>query len=340
MLVLATAFWALSFPTMKAVTLAQQDLLPGASTWFCSALCMVYRFGIGAGVLLLVCGRSLRALTRLELWEGFGLGVFASTGLVLQMDGLARIDASTSAFLTQCYCLFIPLWVAVGQRRGPAPVVWISCALVVLGVAILSKLDWRTLRLGRGEFETLLASVVFTGQILWLQRPVFARNRVRHFTLAMFATIALACLPVAGLTAQRPADLWRGYATPAMAVFAAVLVVFCTLAAFLLMNAWQPRVGATQAGLIYCAEPVFASLVSLVLPGWWSRLAGIAYPNETLGPSLLIGGGLITVANVLVQIQPPEPAHRPDQSRLQPAREPTDNSQTPPAGCPATRTAR
>ena len=34
MLVLANACWALSFPTMKALTLLQQPLLPESSSWF------------------------------------------------------------------------------------------------------------------------------------------------------------------------------------------------------------------------------------------------------------------------------------------------------------------
>lgn len=309
MLVMATALWALSFPTMKAVILAQQELLPGSSTWFASAVCMVYRFGIATVGLLVWCLPTIRGLTRLEVYEGVGLGVFASAGLVLQMDGLARIEASTSAFLTQCYCLIIPLWVAVRERRWPRPVIWASCVLVIVGVGVLSGVDWRTLRLGRGEIETLLASVVFTGQILWLQRREFAANNVNHFTLAMFATIALVCLPIAGVTAERPSDLWRAYTTPALGLFLAVLVACCTVAAYLLMNAWQPRVSATQAGLIYCVEPLFASVLALFLPAWWSRLAGIEYANEILSTGLLVGGGLITVANALIQVQPPEPGH-------------------------------
>jgi hypothetical protein len=35
--------------------------------------------------------------------------------------------------------------------------------------------------------------------------------------------------------------------------------------------------------------------------GW---LAGVNYANETLDRSLLIGGGLITLANVLIQVAP------------------------------------
>ena len=33
MLLLATVFWGMSFPTMKSVVMVQQQLLPNASTW-------------------------------------------------------------------------------------------------------------------------------------------------------------------------------------------------------------------------------------------------------------------------------------------------------------------
>jgi drug/metabolite transporter (DMT)-like permease len=75
----------------------------------------------------------------------------------------------------------------------------------------------------------------------------------------------------------------------------------CTLIAFVLMNRWQPQLSATTAGLIYAAEPVFASLFALFLPAWFGKLGGFDYPNETATVHLLVGGSLITAANVLVQ---------------------------------------
>ncbi|HOB98645.1 MAG TPA: EamA family transporter [Verrucomicrobiota bacterium] len=311
MLVLGTAGWALSFPIMKAVTLAQQAMLPDASSWFAAALCMVYRFGIAAGVMLVLCWPTLARMTRSEVWEGVGLGAFASAGLILQMDGLAYTEASTSAFLTQCYCLIIPIWLGLIERRWPSATVLVSCALVVLGVGILSEIDWRTFRLGRGEAETVLASVVFAAQILWLQRPRFAGNNVNHFTLVMFAVISLCCFPIAWVTSSSPSDMVRAYGTPALGLFLGVLVLFSTLGGYLLMNAWQPKVSATEAGLIYCAEPLFASLAAVMLPAWLSCLARIDYPNEIVGGSLVAGGSLITLANVLMQM----PAGRPSTVR-------------------------
>jgi hypothetical protein len=81
--------------------------------------------------------------------------------------------------------------------------------------------------------------------------------------------------------------------------------VVCTLAAFSIMNRWQPRITSTEAGLIYCVEPIFASLFALFIPGLLSAWAAIVYPNEQATWSLVIGGGLITFANVFVLMRVP-----------------------------------
>ncbi|MBN2508516.1 MAG: DMT family transporter [Verrucomicrobia bacterium] len=313
-LVLATMFWALSFPAMKALVLAQQALVPAAGSWFFSSLCVTYRFGVSALVLAVCCARTLRGLSRSELGQGLGLGLFGGAGLLLQVDGLAHTDASTSAFLTQSYCLWLPLWAALRQGRRPPARVLACSALVLAGVAVLARVDWRHLRLGRGEIETLLASVLFTGQILWLERPRYARNRVLHFSAVMFAVMSVMSVPVAMLTAPRAADWVGAYRTPATLGFLGLLIGFSTLGGYLLMNRWQRHVTATEAGLIYCCEPVFASSMALVLPTWFSRWSGIHYGNEQLTLSLLLGGSLITLANVILQspwpARPrPAPAH-------------------------------
>jgi len=302
MLVFATALWGLSFPTTKALALSQQQLLPGSSSWFIASLCVVYRFALAALILLLFSARTLPRLTRLEFEQGLGLGLFGGVGILLQVDGMAYTAASTSAFLTQCYCLLIPLWVFWRERRPPSVRVLVSCAMVIVCVTVLAKVGWQHLSLGRGEWETIAASVVFTGQILWLDRPRYATNKVTHFTLVMFAVMALLCLPVALLTTVRPADWLLGYSTVATLGLLGILVSFCTLGGYTLMNRWQPHVTATQAALIYCVEPVFASLFALFLPAWFSAWSSTDYANERLSVHLLAGGALITAANVLIQL--------------------------------------
>lgn len=304
-LVVATLFWSVSFPIVKTMGVVQAEAMPEASTWFASSVWVLYRFGAAGLIMFLWTARRLRGLTRLEFEQGLGLGLFSGGGMLLQVDGLAYTSASTSAFLTQCYCLFIPLWLAVRERRWPSPLVLVCCLIVFAGVTVLADVDWTHFRLGRGELETILASVLFTGQILWLQRPKYAHNDLHRFTQVMFLVTGLCGLPLALATTGKPADWLRVCGSPSLLVLMAVLVVCCTFGGFLLMNRWQRFVPATQAGLIYCAEPVFTSLLVLFLPVWLGTLAGVAYANETITWRLLAGGSLITVANVVLSLVPP-----------------------------------
>ena len=301
MLVLCTACWALSFPAMKALALTQQNLLPQTGSWFFTALSVTYRFGVAGLILLLFTFRQVKTVTRREMEQGMFIAVFGGAGILFQMDGLAYTSASTSAFLTQGYCMIIPVWVALANRRWPTAKTVFCTALVLFGVGVLAGVNRHSLNLGRGEIETLLASLLFAGQILSLGHARYAANRALVFTTVMLLGTALVSAPLAWFTAPDAAALWRAYESPAACGFLGIITLFCTLAAFVLMNTWQRFVTATEAGLIYCAEPVFASLMALFLPAIFSQWAGIQYANETLTARLLIGGGLITAANVLLQ---------------------------------------
>ena len=304
-LLAATVLWGLSFPLAKALVLAQQRLLPGADTWFLVSLALVFRFGVAGVIVALGSLGTLRRLTPLETFQGVGLGLFATGGMLLQMDGLNYTAASTSAFLTSCYCVLIPVVVALQRRRRPPLAVVGCCALVLVGLGVLAGVDWRTFHLGRGEWETLGCSVFFAGQILWLERPRYAANRPAHATTVMFAVLAAAALPVMLARTTGPGQVFLAAAgSSAIFLLLVALTLLCTLATFSLMNHWQKHLEATEAGLIYCAEPVWTSLLSLWLPGWLALWTGAAYANEPATLKLLLGGGLITAANVGLQLYP------------------------------------
>jgi drug/metabolite transporter (DMT)-like permease len=301
MLILATPCWALSFPVMKALALEQQRLLPGAGSWFFTSLGVMIRFG-AAGLLLLPAlffGRE--KISRREVEQGIVLAFFGGAGILFQMDGLAYTAASTSAFLTQGYTVFIPLWVMLTTRRRPPLKIIFCVGLVLAGVAALADLNLHSLKLGRGEMETFVASLLFTGQILCLEHPRYAASRPLQFSITMFLAMALLSAPLVWATAPSAGACVTAYSSSAACGFTALLIVVSTLIGYLIMNGWQRRVTATEAGLIYCIEPVCASALALFLPAWFSVWAGINYPNEHLTARLLVGGALVTVANVLLQ---------------------------------------
>ena len=304
MLVVANLFWGLSFPLIKAIALVHAQVLPGGGTWFITACTVAPRFLLASLVLLAVLRRSLGTFTRLEVGQGALLGLATGAGMLFQNDGLQFTSASVSAFLTQFYAIMIPAWFAWRHRRLPSGRVVLCCALVLGGVAVLGRFDFRTMRLGRGEMETLLSSVFFMGQILLLGRKSDAANRALPVTLVMFATMAVLFAAMALGTAPRLAAVVVPWTSPAWLGLTLLLTGFCTLGSFVLMNRWQPKISATEAGLIYCLEPLFASAMALFLPSVFSAWAGVDYPNERLTWHLALGGGLVTLANVLIQWQP------------------------------------
>lgn len=305
MLVLATLFWGLSFPLVKAIALAHRAALPASGTWFITAYTVAPRFLLGSAVLFLVLWSRLRTITRLELRQGVLLGLAVGAGMLFQNDGLQFTSASTSAFLTQLYSIMIPVWIALRSRRWPPAIVLLCGGLVLAGVAILGRFDFRTMHLGRGEAETLVSSVFFMMQIFLLERKEFAANRALPVTLAMFVTEAALFSLMALGTAPHPADVLVPWTSGPWLGFTVLLTLFCTLGAFILMNTWQPKITATEAGLIYCVEPVFTALMALCVPAWLSAWGRLDYPNEQVTWHLLAGGGLITAANVLIQLKPP-----------------------------------
>lgn len=303
MLLVANFLWGLSFPVIKAIVLLHAQLLPTAGTWFSTVYTVAPRFVLAVG-LLLAFRPSLVRVTSGEMKQGVIIGFFAAIGMLLQNDGLQFTEASTSAFLTQFYAIMIPVYVALRGRRNPGVRIWLCCALVLAGVAILGRFDWHTLRFGRGEAETLLSSVFFMGQILWLEKKEFSANRPAQLTLVLFATEALVFCVLAAFAAPDIDAILRPWMSIPWVGLTLILTLFCTIGAFVLMNTWQPKITATEAGLIYCIEPIFAAIMAGFLPAWFSAWAGVAYANEQLTWTLLFGGGLITIANILIQIRP------------------------------------
>lgn len=298
----ACLLWGFSFPAMKALNALLMPAMDNESSWFVAGLQGSLRF-LAAGLIMVpFCWRMLASATALEWRQGLELSLFLGVGMVLQVDGLAYCDASVSAFLTPAYAVILPLYHAARNRQLPELRIWIACVLVVIGVGVLSRVNWQAFRLGRGELETLLGSVFFTGMILCLERPIYAANRTRVASTFMFLGVGAIFLLLALFTNKDP----RHYAVPfesvPILVLLAALVLLCTLGAFNLSNHWQKAVTSTEAGLIYTAEPVFASVFALFLPSLIAQWTRLDYKNERLSTSLIIGGSLIVAANLVMQL--------------------------------------
>jgi drug/metabolite transporter (DMT)-like permease len=301
-LILACALWGLSFPIVRALHFEQSSRLSDAGSGFFAAWMQMARFGVGA-LLLLPFVFSGGIATRSEIRQGLLLAFWGGAGMALQADGLAHTPASTSAFLTQAYCVILPLIACMKLRRPPESRVVISMLLVMAGCSLLSGLRPGDLRIGRGEAETLLAALLFTFQILTLENPRYRGNRGLHITFVMCLGIAVVFIPVTLMLAPSPAAMISAGASWSSIAMIVALALFCSVGAYLLMNHWQPRISATEAGLIYTTEPVFTAIYVLFLPGWISSWTGGGYANERFGLVNGIGGALIVAANVILHLK-------------------------------------
>jgi drug/metabolite transporter (DMT)-like permease len=303
LLISATLFWGLTFPLVRGLQLAQKAHAPDVSAPIVACADVAVRFGLAALVLLLFCVRDLLNIRRREWMQAVGLAFLAGMGLYLQTLGLAWTDASVAAFLTQLYTLVVPLIVALRDRRLPGRRVAVACLLVLGGAAMLSPHLMSHFSVGPGEWIIFLSTFFFAGQIVWVERPVFAENRPLLVTMLMFALLGV--MFGAGYAGQGGdiSTLQRLCGPPAIWQMTLVLLFPCTIFTFLIMNAWQRWVSATEAGIIYCIEPVIAAILCGFLPGWISRFAEVDYPNEPLSWNLLVGGSLIVAATILVATQ-------------------------------------
>jgi drug/metabolite transporter (DMT)-like permease len=307
-LIITCALWGLSFPIIKALNLEQSARMPGASSLFLASWLQFARFGLGALMLLpFVTGRNRP--TANEVRQGLVIASWGGIGMWLQADGLAHTEASTSAFLTQAYCIILPLWACLRLRRSPGMRVIVATLMVLVGGAILSGLRPDHLALGRGEIETLAASVLFSFQILALENPRYRANRGLPVSFIMFLGISVLFVPITVAAAPDLESCVAAGASVRSFVLIAFLAFFCSVGAYCLMNIWQPRVSATEAGLIYTTEPVFTAVYVLFLPALLGTFIGSPYANEHTSTAMVIGGALILGANMLMQWK--RPPHAP-----------------------------
>ncbi len=306
MLVVATLGWALSFSLYKAMAQSQQNIfldhsylggLP--STWFFTSYSSMLRFFLAALVLIIFQSRIIFSATRSELMQGLGLGLFGGLGTLFQIDSLNFTSASTTAFLTQCYCLIIPLFISIKLRAWPALRILMSSLMVLWGVAILSGMSWDHFILGRGEAEALICSACFAGQILWLERPNFAKNRWIPSCFFMFVGISVLMASISLVNLRDVHDFSLAVSTPQLKVGIIILTLIPTLFSYAIMNIWQPFLPASRAALVYCAEPFFVCIMGLFVPALYAGIFGVHYENEILTKSLFWGGSLIVLANAL-----------------------------------------
>lgn len=268
-LILITMFWGGTFLAVQyAVTLSGPFFFVGV------------RFAMAAVAVGLLCARSLRGLTRLELKAGVVIGIAIALGYSLQTWGLQSIPSSKSAFITAMYVPLVPLlqWLCLGKMPGLMSCVGIVLAFI--GLIFLAGPNGDLLALGQGELITLASAVAIAAEIILISAWA-GKVDVRRVTVVQLATASIVAFAMMAPAGESVPPVSSGLLIVALGlgIFSAIIQVT--------MNWAQRSVSPTRATVIYTGEPVWA--------GIFGRLAGERLPAlALLGAAFIVVGVLVS----------------------------------------------
>lgn len=277
----AAATWGCAFPATRF--LLDAGLSVGAL--------LTLRFALGGTALLAIALAARVPWRRQDLRDGLVLGAVLAALFWLQTDGLRFTTTTKNAFITGLYVIFTPLVALVAGDRL-RPVHGLAALVAFLGLALLvfkpgeSFGGWHP----RGDTFTLLnAGLVGVHIVLTAHYSRRANPWVLAFVQVAFvgsvsAIVALAFPGTYGFRGGQGLD--RG----AVWVALAFLGLFATTLAFWLQTRFQSQLGATEAGVLFSLEPLWATLlaVSGAVPGIRDRLT----PTQWAGAGVLLAAAL------------------------------------------------
>lgn len=278
LLVFTCAIWGLSFPTVKV---ALADASPLAF--------VAIRFVLGA--LILLPGTRLRPLpSRGEWFAGLLLGALLGVGFATQAVGLAYTTASRSAFIVALSSVLAPLvaFVVVRERLSW----WTVAALALATAGIYFLTDPGAGGLNRGDWWTLITALVFGAQIVAVHE-LGLRFDIRRLVFMEIVVVAI------GVGVAAPLLEPVRFAVTTQSVLAlAYCGVAATAVALLLQMRAQKDLSSGRAALLFCTEPVFASLAS------WLWLGERLSLTQWVGGAMIVVGMLVAEPKEAVSHQP------------------------------------
>ena len=272
LLIAATAIWGVTFVIVKGALAAASPLA------FLSL-----RFAIAAVVLAPFTDLRTR-FSRAELRAGALLTLLLASGFAAQAVGLQYTTPARSAFIVALSSVLAPVvgFVALRQRvRWP---VALAVAVAAGGIYLLTAPDGGGGGLNHGDLLTLITAVVFGGQIVAVAE-LARRHDARRLVWLQLAGTAVA----AGVAAFALEPVRLEWSPALVGTLLFTGAVATALALVWQMDA-QRHMSAARAALIFCLEPVFATVAS------WLWL------GERLSATQWGGAGLVVAGMILAEL--------------------------------------
>ena len=208
-----------------------------------------------------------------------GVALFIASGL--QQVGLVYTTAGKAGFITAMYIVFVPILGIVFRKRPPFTA-WISVALAVVGLYLLSCVG--AARINQGDLLLMICAIAFAVQITLIDRLAGTLDGLRLNCIQSLVCSLLSALVMFFTEAPDMGNIISCWLPLAYAGILSMGV------AYSLQIIGQRHVEPTPASLIMSLESVFAAVFG------WLLL------HETMTPVELIGCALVFAAVILSQI--------------------------------------
>lgn len=251
------------------------------------ALFMLTRFSLSALVVGVIFWRHLREnLMWNQIIRGGLVGTVLFLAFYIQFVGLQYTTPGNNAFLTSTNVIMVPLlWWAVSKKR-PSARIFISSAICLVGIGILSLNVAGGISFSFGDSLTLVCAFFFACHIT-ITGKLAANMDTAVLVFLQFATASVLSL---GLFLFTDRDLTGITSVSGMGAVL-YLVLFSTCLCYFLQTAVQRYVTSSKAALILSTEALFGSLFSVLL----------GYDKLTV--QMALGGGIILLSLLLTEIK-------------------------------------
>lgn len=272
-LLFVTIVWGLTFPLIGN---AVHEIDP--------VLFVMVRFFLAAFSLLpfILLSTGLRISKEL-IAAGLVLGALNAVSYVTQTIGLQTIGSAEAAFVTGISVVIVPFILPLFSMGKPTKKDILCSFICLLGLFVLT-LQGGVLHFSTGYLWILCCAVTAAFTIACMQK---ASMRIKAAaSLAFYQILFTALLLV-------PFNVGKNY-DPLLLPSVSFGIIFCAIVAtslaLWLQAKYQRYTTATRAAMIFCLEPIFASLF------------GYLINQEVLGGRVFIGGALILSSIVLSEL--------------------------------------
>ncbi len=295
LLLFVSAAWGSAFPLMKdlILRLPVEDLL-------------AERYVLAALTLFLIRPRSVWRLSRDTWINGVILGIMFGVGQCAQAIALDSLPSAVSGFAVGCNVVITPILALVMFRAKVPRRVWAGVGLALAGMTVFTLMrgtegrEISVLALG----VTLAAAALYSGHTLMLARLSRAEKAFDAYALTVIQLATIGAM--SGVLAVR-----GGFAVPATlpdwGILAHLSVVSCALG-FLARSYGQAHVPAVPSAVLMSSQPLWVTAIAVI---WF---------HEQVGPSMIVGGGLMAVAMLLAVPGRGSPGGGPDRSLVMASR--------------------